>query len=285
MNSNNDDVERTKLVEKSQINYSKAEAKGNIKKDSIEKLIEKLRGELRSPPIRATPNENSNRCLIRFHNCTPYKITPFWIDHRGLAFEYTTLNFATSLNLDTYVSHLWLFRAEKLDDLCNGDHQKTEPKKILAVPEETLDFLWKEGGLSTNFIDANYQPLSNEESNCSNLCALCKYVKDCFSREPTKTICPHYTGEAKFSHSGKSCQGLCPSYIYTCDGYTHKPDHATKRRNIYLVEPFFSLRERCFLTLEKHINDTEIVGLDLPVSLQREYLRFRLIIQKLNRNK
>lgn len=263
----------------SQISHQKV--KNSIKKNGIENLIEILRSELRSIKCtRAFSNQISNRCSIRLHNCTPYRVTPFWIDHKGLPLEYPTLNFAAFLDLDTYVSHLWFFKTHRIESTASND--QTESKKVLALPEEILDLLCKENKLSTSFIGANYQSELNGESNCFSLCALCKHVKEHFSIVPTKVICPHYSGEAKFSCSDKSWQGC---YIYTCDDNTHKSDHATRRRNIYLVEPFFSLRERCFLTLEKHINDTEIVGLDLPVSLQREYLRFITIVQKLDENK
>lgn len=253
----------------------------NAKTNDIRRLYEILRSELRSPFPKSPHSISSNRCLIRFHNCTPFKITPFWIDFKGAPVKYQSIS-CSFLDINTSVSHLWFFKAKKAENL---DPHKV---KVLAVTEETLDSLCRD----PNFIDTYYRPKSNDESNFLDLCALCLYVRDNFSKLPilkmSNTACPHKTGDSKLLYSNNQCrswQPLDPSYIYTCDDSAHRLEHATKRRNVYLVEPFFSLRELCFLALEKNIEHTEIVCFGLPESLQKEYLSFITNIRKLSENK
>lgn len=233
------------------------------------------------------------KCLVRLHNCSPYRVTPFWIDFRGLPIKYPTLVKGASIDLDTYISHLWFFRPQVLQNN-SSPHNKPSPAKILALPEETLRNL----ALNISNVDltfanrgANAQMARNgvQEAilglNNSLVCSLCRFLLNNHSQVPLSVPCPHFTGEAKFSVSDIQCRSWSSynsAYIYSCNQCTHRKEHSISRRNIYLVEPFHNLRERCFLALKDRIRHADIVKLNLPTSLQDEYLKFVTSWQKLN---
>lgn len=180
-------------------------------KRDVENLYLRLANNLRSAAI--TPNSGEDcKCLVKFHNCTPYNITPFWIDSKGLPIKYRSLSSGTSMSMDTYESHLWFFKASAGDDV-----------KIIAIPEEKLP---------------------NPKS--------------------------HLTSETKLSVSN-------PSYIYSCTTKTHRQDHSKRRRDIYLVEPFHNLRERCFLAL-RNMKPSDLTKLNLPQSLKEDFVSFNLTV-------
>lgn len=266
--------------------------------EEIEKLYHRLALDLRSATHRPDSGEEC-KCLVRFHNCTPYEVTPFWIDSKGLPIKFRPLSRGAWLNMDTYVSHLWFFKANDVNNMANRtDSDHRDIIKILAIPEETLDVNSGLSHLKSHFRESS-QPNGTIDSVGVNsgfqdavlannnvlICSLCKYVIKTWSMEPMKVPCPHITGDARFSVSDLTHQPrsrFSPTYIYSCTTETHHRDHKNKRRNIYLVEPFYNLRERCFLALRSHITNSDLTELDLPISLQEDYLQFMTTLRKIN---
>lgn len=266
----------------------------NTKDQKIEKIYEGLNLDLKSV-VQRHDDIQSCKCLVRFHNCTPYKVIPFWLDFKGFPIMYPPLNRGSSLNIDTYLSHLWFFKALVSRIVSNTSAMTT----VLAIPEEALDS-------SCNVIQNNFLPLetkstTNQSQNQNDdrsslrdvalganntlLCSLCKHIWKKYSRIPLKVPCQHFTGEAKLftpDLSSRSSYNSLGSYIYSCSEDTHNSLHSRHRLNVYLVEPFYSLRERCFFTLKDKINNSDIVNLNLPLSLQRDYIQFITSMKKLN---
>lgn len=243
-------------------------------KHQLERIYRNLMVELKSVA------KNNCKCLIRFHNCTPYRIIPFWIDFRGLPIKYPVLARGVSLNIDTYSSHLWFFKI---------DESSKAPVKISAITEEAINSnLQISTHLKSQYVD---KKILDDRCQAQNgllnqlICSMCKYIIHKHSKMPAKVPCSHFTGEAKFSVSdlqGRSWSIYNNSYIYSCTGEDHRSEHSTQRRNIYLVEPFYNLRERCFLAIENNIRNSDIMKLNLPISLQMDYFRFITTLKKID---
>lgn len=250
---------------------------GNVerkKRICIEDLYQSLASEFRST-IQTGPN---CKCLIRVHNCTPHKITPFWINFRGQPVEYPVIHSASSSSIDTFVSHLWFFKAE-----CQSSNRKfsyKEPVKVLAIPEEAIDLETYASRLEIN-VENQTSPLNY--SGRRRICYLCQLLTQRYALSSNSIPCQHLKREMKFSESdlkSQACSAYRTNNIYSCTEETHRLDHSQERRNIFLVEPFFNLRERCFLALRERVRHPDIVALDLPISLQKEYIQFVTTIQK-----
>lgn len=233
--------------------------------------------------------QNDCKCLIRFHNCTPYRIIPFWIDFKGLPIKYPVLAKGAYLNIDTYASHLWFFKIDKTSEI--AVKSVVDSIKILAITEEAINSSIDMAHLKSHYVNKVTDGVIRNDrmSGLSNIlvCSMCKYILQEHSLTPAKVPCPHFTGEAKFSVSdlqGKSWSSHNNSYIYSCSTHNHRLDHASRRRNIYLVEPFYNLRERCFLALADNIRHLDVLGLDIPISLQLDYYRFHLTLDKIEKH-
>lgn len=270
------------------------------KEQKIENICRGLTLDLKST-IPKPHEDNDCKCLVRFHNCTPHRVVPFWIDFKGLPIKYPDLVRGSSINIDTYVSQLWYFKAKESTSNTNGALSQDSAKKVLAISEEALNLSCNAShyNFHSSQAESNGQPSQNDDSRQNGLsdaihganniliCSLCKYILKQYSRMPTKVPCTHFTGEARLSASDVECRSRTNfnslgTYIYSCSENTHRRNHSKERRNIYLVESFHNLRERCFLTLSNRINQPDIVDLNLPVSVQRDYIQFVTTIRKLN---
>lgn len=262
-------------------------AKKKKSRQDVEEVFKSLTHELKSS-IQVQSEGDRCKCLVRFHNCTPYSITPYWLDFQGLPIKYPNLPRGAFINIDTYKSHLWFFKAHEPSTKAS----KSEPIRILALPEESLSralpFL-KSDPIQNRL--ATGQSLFRAVRDCilglnnSLICSLCRYILANHSIGPTRVPCPHFTGETKYAISDldvRSWLNFGSNYIYHCAESNHWEDHSTKRRNIYLVEPFINLRERCFLALKKQIQHSTIVDLDLPLSLQHDYLEYITTLRKIS---
>lgn len=242
------------------IDQSHASIRYPEKDQELKNLYQAVRSELKSSTSR-------DKCLVRFHNCTPYEIEPIWIDHNGQPIRYETLKSKQSRSYTTYVSHLWLFKIKSPITCGNGF--------LKSVPEETVDYIHT--SISTNngsYTTSQQIETYNEgEIQDSQVCAMCSYIANRYPKqEPPRVSCLHLEG-AMFSMSD-TFQCHRPSYLYSCNENTHRHDHSNKERNIFLLKPFFTLKERCFITLEKHIDHRDIVDMNIPKSLQKEYFLF-----------
>lgn len=253
----------------------------------VDRLYQELTTKLRS----AVQNQDEESlCLVQFHNCTPYRVIPYWIDFKGQPVHYPALPVGASISINTYIAHLWFFKAVNPDKSRQVAPNYSDNAKVLAVPEDTL--------ISCGYpLDKNPVQVVNEFNNplrnailVANrlICRLCKFVLKHHSIAPEKIPCPHFTGEARFSNNNVDSKTLLSynsTYIYSCNEETHRHQHAIKRRDIYLVEPFYNLKERCFFALRDRIKSFDIVELGLPISLQREYLQFIITLMKLDGKK
>lgn len=257
-----------------------------------EKLHRGLTLDIKSKKIYPDKGVES-KCLIRLHNCTAHELNTYWIDCSGKPIAYPILKRGAYMNIDTYVSHLWIFTSTGLS-----------ATKILAVPEESLKIssASMSGPLMSCFspsrpdingrLPRDHHLFQDELLGLNNvlICALCKFVLKQYSRVPIKIPCQHFRGESKFSISDLDYKSLADfnsirPYIYSCSEDTHCKSHAHRRRNLYLVEMFPNLRERCFLTLKGRVSQDDVTDLDLPLSLQQEYVQFITTLKKLESNK
>lgn len=217
-----------------------------------------------------------DKCLIRFHNCTKHRVTPFWIDECQ-ARKYTTIDKGQWLNIDTYATHLWRFTSTEPGTSGHG--------KILAVPEDWFDLedISRELDLSLEFnrredVGERKEVLDEILStNNGSVCSLCRFIIKKFpkAREVIDIPCGHFTGRTKFSLSNINFR---PTYNYSCQLRNHRTSHEWERRNVYLVETFHTLAERCIIELEKRIKHTDIVKFKLPETVQEQYLRFTISV-------
>lgn len=267
--------------------YSDLLSSPEKKEHQIEEMYLALTKDLKS----IVQDGDHCRCLVRLHNCSPCRVTPFWIDFKGIPIEYPTLAKGASIDLNTYVSHLWFFKPQVSQENPSS-RNKTSSTKILAIPEETLSASVL--NISNMKPTSSNQPIRNgiHEAflgvNNSLICSLCKFLLNNHSLTPLTVPCSHFTGKAKYSVTDIQCRSWSSynsTYIYSCNQDTHRREHSLSRRNIYLVEPFHNLRERCFLELKDRIRHVDITKLNLPISLQEEYLKFLTSWQKLNENK
>lgn len=260
----------------------------NAKKQKIDQFYQDFSRELKSK-VQERTDGNQSKCLLKFHNCTPYRVTPFWLDFQGLPIQYPDLPRGAFINIDTYKSHLWFFKAHE-----PNNSMRYEPIRILALPEENLSralpFLRSDLDSTRGTSgESLFKAVRNSILGLNNslVCSLCRYILLNYCIGPSKVPCPHFTGETKYSISeldSKSWLNFGSNYIYRCaEGY-HREEHSCKRRNIYLVEPFINLRERCFLAIKKRIKHTNIVDLDIPVSLQYDYLEYVTTLKKIGGN-
>ena len=269
----------------------------------IQNLLSSTKFNLNS--VIPKPREGQHcRCLIRFHNCTPHRVIPYWIDFKGLPIKYPALTRGASINIDTYVKQLWFFEVQDNNSATSNEssNPSRDKSRVLAIPEESLNLSCNASNY--NFLKQNHlrttQGGSNQERrqlgslpggppSARNImiCSLCKYVLKQYCRIPARVPCPHFTGEVKLATSDiqrrSSTSNSHGSQIYSCNEATHRNNHSENRRNIYLVKSFFSLRERCFLVLNERIGSwSKIVDLNLPISLQQDYVQFIMTINKLD---
>jgi len=232
-----------------------------------------------------SPHESQGKCLIRFQNCTPYKVVPYWINFNGCPVRYSDLSYGVSLNVDTFVSQLWFFRAsintqDPAIDPLDRDNHKTTIKTIMAVPEEALDAECN-AVLSHSIQITDSRDLSSitEEIFASvYVCGLCKYILRKFSRLPKTIPCSHYNAQAKYCCSDLSDKAemdfnLPGAFVYSCSELTHdKKVHPVDRRTIFLVESFHSLKEHCYRSLGEDTFDE--ASKKLPPTIRHEYVTF-----------
>lgn len=216
-----------------------------------------------------------SKCLVRFHNCTNKNVIIYWLDFSGKPIKYPTLKRFQSITINTYIKHLFFFRSEHHsdgeDDTNVGSQRQFN--KVLAIPQEAL-------GASCNATNYNYRPIDDHEDRTERVwvCPLCKYVIKRYSRRPIKNTCHHYSGEAKLSSSDLGIRShsnfnSIGDFIYTCSDNTHHERHSRERRDIYLVESFYNLRERCFIQMQG-IRFSQGASLRPPTSVVRDYIEF-----------
>jgi hypothetical protein len=249
--------------------------------------------DLPSPPTRETPRPDQDlalslksvipdasqgvepKCLVKFHNCTNKDVTLYWIDFSGEPREFFNLGRRQSITVDTFVRHMWFFRTD-LDSQVGGGSSNgpRQANKVLAVRQEALVS-------SCNATNYNYRPLREDENQSERLwiCPLCRHVVRRYFRRPIKNPCHHYSGEARISSSdlgikSHSNYNSIGEFIYSCTDSTHHESHSRTRRDIYLVESFYNLRERCFLRLHQRTQGSRAASLNLPKSVLNDYIQF-----------
>lgn len=235
-----------------------------LAKDYISELMKELKSKDESGH-----QGSGAKCLVEFHNCTPYIIKLFWIDFEGCPKKYSTLEPGAFFAADTFVNHLWLFRAT-----VSGveDHivRMNEAKKIVALTEEQV----ATGQLE--FTKTNPQTLPQATQIERYICQLCKFLGHVQDTEPTHP-CPHLTGATMLLTPNHST--FHSKYSYICDLDDHQQSHTTKRRKIFLLEPFYSLKERCFLVLNNHFGARKIMSMDFLVHVMKDFLDFTITVK------
>ncbi|KAI4473929.1 hypothetical protein M0802_015870 [Mischocyttarus mexicanus] len=54
--------------------------------------------------------------FVKFINCTHRTVAIYWIDYEGQAIKYASLQPARSLEVDTFVTHPWIFADDETND-------------------------------------------------------------------------------------------------------------------------------------------------------------------------
>lgn len=215
------------------------------------KVVDPLYANLRKVYKSRPQSEKEAKCQIKFVNCTSHKVVIYWVDFKGRLIEYARFSkLGDFVDVNTYVSHLWIFRSGE---------DNPQSIQLLAVPEDILD---------TSKQDQQVGQTNEASWILENLrCHHCRTLEHGRS-------CPHMTGNAKFSISDDH-PSISSTNIYRCSVKNHEQEHSRHRRNIYLVEPFLSLRERCFVALRNQLKEnSDMFNIELPTSLKRDYFEF-----------
>ncbi|KAG7202160.1 hypothetical protein KM043_015842 [Ampulex compressa] len=72
-------------------------------------------GEDQRQPILRSIN-NIHRSFVRFINKTSHNVTLYWIDYQGLAVKYGVLSPNDYMDIDTFVTHPWIFVDKETGD-------------------------------------------------------------------------------------------------------------------------------------------------------------------------
>ncbi|CAL7952191.1 unnamed protein product [Xylocopa violacea] len=82
---------------------------------SASKRDQQLKAQLEAPletaemPLVLRSLDNVNRVFVKFVNRTLHDVVLYWIDYQGRAVNYGTLRYNESLDIDTFVTHPWIF--------------------------------------------------------------------------------------------------------------------------------------------------------------------------------
>ncbi|XP_076642579.1 von Hippel-Lindau tumor suppressor homolog [Halictus rubicundus] len=68
---------------------------------------------------------NNEKSFVRFRNRTNRNVELYWIDYRGQALSFGTLPVGESVDMDTFVTHPWIFVDEE-----NGDRYVVKQKDV-----------------------------------------------------------------------------------------------------------------------------------------------------------
>ncbi|XP_078049917.1 von Hippel-Lindau disease tumor suppressor-like [Augochlora pura] len=79
----------------------------------------------RRPPPRLRSLNNDVKSFVTFYNTTPRPVVLYWIDYRGWAIRYGTLWRYDHLDVNTFVTHPWIFA-----DKYSGDRFVVNHKEV-----------------------------------------------------------------------------------------------------------------------------------------------------------
>ncbi|XP_033332551.2 von Hippel-Lindau tumor suppressor homolog [Megalopta genalis] len=87
--------------------------------------------EKQSPFLRSL--DNKVKSYVRFCNTTSHVVALFWIDYKGQAVRYGTLSRNNCLDIDTFVTHPWIFVDQQTGDRYSVNHKPVfypEPHRL-----------------------------------------------------------------------------------------------------------------------------------------------------------
>lgn len=199
------------------------------------------------------------QCLIRFNNCTKHDLISLWLDFNARPKRYATIRPAHYVDVDTWINHNWIFKCGD----SSGIDDDLASVRIMAIPDNCLESY----AHGNRIFDNGTQDLSERL-----ICGLCRFLYKNHS-DLSKQNCCHLSG-APFPLD-KLATTFSPSYIYCCNHKTHDSSGTQMRHNVYLVEPFPSLKELCFEVLVDRIHDNVFEG--QPDTLSREFINFNCL--------
>nr|XP_033332550.1 von Hippel-Lindau tumor suppressor homolog [Megalopta genalis]XP_033332551.1 von Hippel-Lindau tumor suppressor homolog [Megalopta genalis] len=87
--------------------------------------------EKQTPFLRSL--DNKVKSYVRFCNTTSHVVALFWIDYEGRAVRYGTLSRNNCLDIDTFVTHPWIFVDQQTGDRYAVNHKSVfypEPHRL-----------------------------------------------------------------------------------------------------------------------------------------------------------
>lgn len=213
-------------------------------------------------------------CLVNFNNCTSTPIYVLWINFTGTIFEYALLRPCDTITIKTYVAHVWTF---KVCDI-QGSPTGRSDRRLVALPEDKYINYLKERRGATNLADPRVMASNQQVPTARRRCPLCKSV-DKNIGFASQIPCFHVTTQVKFSlPKGLELNRL--KYFYVCSHAEHKPKHSQNYRNIFIVEPFQTLKELCFAALQPGDAVKNMHSAHIPGDVIQEFIEFSTDVQR-----
>lgn len=206
-----------------------------------------------------------DKCLIKFVNRTCLNVDLFWLDFHGLPKYYGTLRPGAFLDMDTYIEHIWLLRAQRDQaNLSINDHKDSSPR-----PKDQADFRW--GPKRRRLVAIPEEVMMNSVAE-HGFVANDSQDNEVGFQGISDTLPSRSSNSESSTQQFVSCRQTARRCLYSCKEKDHIPSHCTSRRNIYIYEPFYSLKEWCFLSLP----GTRVFQYrdDVPNVIQRDYIDY-----------
>ncbi|KOC60920.1 hypothetical protein WH47_05698 [Habropoda laboriosa] len=219
--------------------------------------------EEQQPPELRSIN-NVERSFVKFINKTLHNVILYWIDYQGQAVSYGVLSPDDSLDINTFVTHPWIFVDQESRDSCEvvADDRILFGANIVcehALNEERVEVWDQAGSLPGGIVFDSLEV--TEEARVKNDIAE--------SRMDVERVYFRYTvnqqnvffPEPWFAKYRRLRNQNPPREL------PQRPE----RTNVYITLPVYTLRELSLRAIKRRLtHDRQAFQLDIPRSLQYE---------------
>ncbi|XP_042223729.1 uncharacterized protein LOC121867735 isoform X2 [Homarus americanus] len=114
------------------------EAPRKLVEDTL-KLVQETLKLAEEPPKNLRSRKSKEKCFVLFVNCTHRKIDVCWINFNGISKKYKTLYPGNQVEIQTYVTHPWVFRDTETRAAFVMDSERVFFPKPILQEELTVD--------------------------------------------------------------------------------------------------------------------------------------------------
>lgn len=85
---------------------------------------------------------SEKRSYVRFYNRTNRNVEIYWLDFKGQRVKYSTLKPLHSVNINTFVTHPWIFRDEEFSDTllaATPSKRLLDRQEVFLPPDDAFD--------------------------------------------------------------------------------------------------------------------------------------------------